>query len=262
MNDVSQSHYNCPEKHTLDSKGHCSAYLPGTPDSKGKCLAYCEVRLTMFYGQEVPFEDAACQAESSCSISPSQSITVTNTYSFNVGASISQRDLSDPLYARDDSSLLSSLKASFDAGASYSWSESVTYSTSQGFTENLNTTSCGYWTFVPYVMEQVITLYTPQVLTLTKSRSCGTVTSAAIGTIPSREDNVQYCNKNVLTDTGNYCNRTPYMDGNGHAQGVVLFVFVDCATGELLPMSAQKPPYNYPGVSTSGPSLKNAMPRA
>ena len=36
--------YSCPEKQTLDSNGHCSAYLPGTPTSAG-CLEYCEVRL-------------------------------------------------------------------------------------------------------------------------------------------------------------------------------------------------------------------------
>lgn len=52
----------------------------------------------------------------------------------------------------------------------------------------------------------------------------------------------------------NYCNTTPYQDENGHADGQVLFVWVDCATNGLLPMSQQVPAYGYPGVST-GPKM-------
>jgi len=70
---------------------------------------------------------------------------------------------------------------------------------------------------------------------------------------------VPYCNKDVLTDTANYCNTALYYDENGHAQGQIVFVFTDCATDELLPLSQQTPPYNDPGVSTGIPAHKKAV---
>jgi len=163
MYNSSQSHYDCPEKHTLDSNGHCSAYLPDAPDSDGNCLAYCEVRLTTYFGQEQPFADSPCEAETTCTITTGQSIEVTNSYTFNVGISFGRRDLFNQVYAsdtiagRDSSSeggsILSSLKAAFDAGASYTGSESITYTLSIQQQKSLNATTCGYWTFIPYVME-------------------------------------------------------------------------------------------------------------
>jgi len=61
---------------------------------------------------------------------------------------------------------------------------------------------------------------------------------------------VQYCNMADLTDTPNWCSTTPYQDENGHAVGEVLFVWVDCKTNAVLPLSQQPPAYQYPGVST------------
>jgi hypothetical protein len=60
------------------------------------------------------------------------------------------------------------------------------------------------------------------------------------------------CEKEILSDihtTPNWCNNTPYKDANGHNNGETVAVFVDCATGGLLPMDQQVPQYRVPGVS-------------
>jgi hypothetical protein len=63
-----------------------------------------------------------------------------------------------------------------------------------------------------------------------------------------------YCDKKSYTDTHNWCNKTPYKDTNGSAQGEVVFVYIDCKTHTVL-KTGQKEPYEYPGVST-GPTRK------
>jgi len=83
----------------------------------------------MTYGQEVPFANSACEGESSCDIRAKQEVTVTNTYE-----------------------IISNLEQVFNAGASYSYSKAITYGTDQKHTEDLNGSSCGYWTFIPYMM--------------------------------------------------------------------------------------------------------------
>ena len=86
-----------------------------------------------------------------------------------------------------------------------------------------------------------------------RSRSCGTLTSAPVLALGSGKVDIPYCGKQPLTDTPNYCNTTPYQV-NGHADGVVTFVFTDCTTNKVLPMSYQDPAYAQPGVST-GPMM-------
>lgn len=54
---VDVSDYNCPKKNTLDSKGYCSKPIPNVPGKEG-CSAYCEIRLTLKYGQEMPMSGA------------------------------------------------------------------------------------------------------------------------------------------------------------------------------------------------------------
>jgi len=214
----------------------------------------------------------ACQAETVCYVIPGQSIEVTNTYSFNIGVSFSRRDLSNQFYARDtiagrdssgeDGSILSGLKAAFNAGASYSWNELDTYIVTQVFPGGsqfnfvwvLDIHSLRYGVGYRHLCSQLRVLTMP--------RSCGTLTAAATGTIPSREDNMQYCNKDALTDTSNYCNTAPYYDDNGHAQGHVVFVCNNRATGEILSLSQQTPPCSDCGVSTGLPGHKMATSQA
>lgn len=145
--DTLKDDYNCPKKAgaTLDSNGHCSTNLPNIPDGSG-CNAYCEVKLTPIFGQEVPFMDGACQSSTSCTISTGQSITITNTYSVNVNVlGTSGEDVSK------------TLTSAFDVGASYSYSKSIGYTTTEVSNRVLNETTCGYWTFIPYLFKYVPT---------------------------------------------------------------------------------------------------------
>jgi len=45
------------------------------------------------------------------------------------------------------------LKASFSAGSSFSFSKSVTYSEAHGQSKPLKKGECGYWTFIPRLIE-------------------------------------------------------------------------------------------------------------
>ncbi|KUJ23341.1 uncharacterized protein LY89DRAFT_635605 [Mollisia scopiformis] len=218
--------YNCPKKATLDSKGHCSSPIPNIPENAG-CTAYCEIKLTPIFGQEIPFADGSCQSSTTCYMSTGQSVVVTNTYTVNVDVSINAGE--DPL---------KTLTSAINIGATYSYSKSVGYETTEVHRMPLNATACGYWTFIPYLFN-----------------SCGTLTTAAIGETPAgyyNQDESPYCDKSSLSDVANYCNTTPHQDANGHADGKVIFVYTDCDTNIALP-NGQDPAYWFPGVSTSHP---------
>jgi hypothetical protein len=43
--------------------------------------------------------------------------------------------------------------AAFEAGATYSFSKSLTYTTTTGQNKDLDARQCGYWTFIPYLFE-------------------------------------------------------------------------------------------------------------
>jgi hypothetical protein len=132
------------------------------------------------------------------------------------------------------------LTGAFDIGASYSWSKTLTYTTSTLHTKELPEGSCGYWTFIPYVMTSCGTLTTQG----TKSQSAG-----YYGT-----NTYTYCSGSVK-DTPNWCNNAFYKDDNGKVDGEVVFVYVDCEKGGVLQdkdIKGGKQPasYWYPGVST------------
>ncbi|TGO64028.1 hypothetical protein BCON_0009g00370 [Botryotinia convoluta] len=221
---IGQDDYNCPKKSTLDSSGHCSNAIPNVPGKQG-CTGYCEIKLTAGYGQEVPIMDGSCQSGTTCSVSQGQSVTVTNGYSINIGTGLGT--------GKEISKMLTQ---GFNIGASYSWSQSIGYTTTETFSKTLDGKTCGYWTFIPYLMT-----------------SCGTLTTAPTGYTPSGFSNPwPYCSKSGYKDTGNWCNTTPYKDSNGHAEGKVLFVLTDCKTNGVL-KTGQDPAYEYPGVST-GPN--------
>jgi len=87
--------------------------------------------------------------------------------------------------------------------------------------------------------------------------SCGTLTVADTASVDVAEVSTDECvagDLSALHNTANYCNVTPYVDSNGHADGEVVFVKVDCDTNAPLPMDQQDPAYRYPGVST-GPRM-------
>ena len=77
----------------MDSTGSCKDSLQPFLDD-GICTGYCEVKNTWFYGKEVPItEYSSCRAFESCTYTTSNSITVSQSFSFNVGASLGQRSL-------------------------------------------------------------------------------------------------------------------------------------------------------------------------
>ncbi len=102
---------------------------------------------------EIPLGQSCDDAtDDKCSMTTTRSTTVTNEFSFSLGGSSGnkRRDL-EP---RGNSPAVEILKAAFNFGATWSFSESVTNITSVSFTKPKNAAGfCGYWTFVPiYVM--------------------------------------------------------------------------------------------------------------
>lgn len=86
----------------------------------GECSAYCEVRNYFTYGQEVPFPSAACDSNDPCSIGTTHTVTVTQSFSFNLGGDIgTKRSVENvSLTARDDEPddpIEDILKATFNA---------------------------------------------------------------------------------------------------------------------------------------------------
>jgi hypothetical protein len=98
----------------------------------------------MTYGQEVPFTDGFCPNNTDCTVSVGTAVTVTNTFSLNAGVSVKKRDISadDPI----------ELEATFNIGASYSYSKSLTFTVSTTLHEYATPNLCGYWTLIPYMM--------------------------------------------------------------------------------------------------------------
>ncbi|TVY64332.1 hypothetical protein LSUE1_G007533 [Lachnellula suecica] len=223
----------CPKKTTLDSNGHCSAGIGVMPGDNG-CDSYCEQTLTAVYGREVPFHVGVCQNATTCLVATGETVTYTNTYTIDIGftGSSTKRDEEEPISRRDDAASI--FTAAFNIGASYSWSKSVGYTTTTTFSKTLDGTTCGYWTFIPYL-----------------TTSCGVLTEAAETTTGAGyydTSELTTCNTKKLTDQTNYCNTTPYYDANNKADGVVVFVYANCDTGTPL-TTGQDAAYNYPGVS-------------
>jgi hypothetical protein len=112
----------------------------------------------MTYGQEVPFSEGTCGQNTVCAIAAAQSVTVTNTYEINGSVQNAKRgkqkqddEEGKELMARGDWTP-SEIAGAFNLGASYSWSKSVTYGTTQTKTKTLGDNQCGYWTFIPFMM--------------------------------------------------------------------------------------------------------------
>jgi hypothetical protein len=82
----------------MDSDGSCSSSLSfDKGDSNTRhCSAYCEVRNYFFYGKEVVFtEFSGCRANSACSFVSSKALTISQTYTFNVGAKVAKRQAAE-----------------------------------------------------------------------------------------------------------------------------------------------------------------------
>lgn len=129
--------------------------MPG----KNGCDSYCEQTLEAIYGREVPFTVGVCQNATTCLVATGETVTYTSTYTIDIGfTGTGKRD--EELVARDEGAEISArdgdpasvFTAAFNIGASYSWSKSVGYTTTTTFSKTLDAKTCGYWTFIPYLM--------------------------------------------------------------------------------------------------------------
>jgi hypothetical protein len=122
------------------------------------CSAYCEQNISMGYGKETHFTSSFCQATDLCTIATGTTITYTNQYTISASLDfgLKKRDVSNStnLSKRDNVPVsATNIKASFNLGASYSYSTSIGYTTSETHVRDAKDTGCGYWTFIPYIME-------------------------------------------------------------------------------------------------------------
>jgi len=102
----------------------------------------------MTYGPEVPFSGGFCTDDETCTLLKGTTITVTNTWTIN--GDISQKNLPVPG--------LGSIEAAFKLGTSYSESNSLAYQVTAAHQHSTEKGKCGYWTFLPYLMESVIAI--------------------------------------------------------------------------------------------------------
>jgi len=97
--------------------------------------------LSKGYGQEIPFNQGYCASSSSCSVANSISVSTTQTWTISGAADLGIGD-----------EILEALTSSFNLGASWSESKTLTYTTTTQHSKTTEANQCGYWTFVPYVM--------------------------------------------------------------------------------------------------------------
>ncbi|KAL9065998.1 MAG: hypothetical protein Q9161_007849 [Pseudevernia consocians] len=212
---------------------------------------------TWFFGPEIPF-DVSCQSgDHTCAITETAGVSVTNEHSFTVGFNLGNKkrddsEVSAELSTRDDSAPatpkgpLDYVTAAFNFGASWSWSNTK----SSGIASSQNKPAqalneCGYWTFIPYYVT-----------------SCGSLTYAPY--IPDDEPTLAAGYPGLVepeghpascdgtgTTIGNFCQSTPYLDGNGNAVGVTVFVAMECQSNKPLAFCYQQDPYLQIGVSVT-----------
>lgn len=96
---------------------------------------------------EIPTGKTCADAtDDRCSITTSRSTTVMNEFSFNIGGGLGKKRWD--LKGRGGSPGV--LKAAFDFGATWTYRESVTNTTTETDTKpTIAAGLCGYWTFVP-----------------------------------------------------------------------------------------------------------------
>ncbi|KAF4616261.1 hypothetical protein G7Y89_g15145 [Cudoniella acicularis] len=200
--------WNCNHKYTTDGNGHCMSGIPDDPSPE--CTGYCEMSISKGYAQEVPIYKGYCQEKTTCSYQNSETVSTSQTWTVQATLGMGSGD-----------DISKALTGTFNAGASYSWSQTLSYTTGVGSQKTLGAGQCGYWTFIPFQMT-----------------SCGTFTS-----VGQRSESggilmgagIVVCDQTTnVVDTQNWCNNSLYYDENGHADGEVHFIYIDCSHGGLL----------------------------
>ena len=95
---------------------------------------------------EVPSDSTCSKTDDKCATTSTTSFTVENQFSFNVGGTLGKRDDAAP-----EEPDLDLIKIAFNAGATWSYSDSNTTAVALAQTKPPNAGNvCGYWTFLPY----------------------------------------------------------------------------------------------------------------
>ena len=94
---------------------------------------------------EIPTGSTCSKTDSKCATTSSTSVSVENQYSFNIGGTLGKRADEDAEPGLD------LIKAAFNAGATWSYSQTNTTAVAESSAKPTNAANqCGYWTFIPY----------------------------------------------------------------------------------------------------------------
>ena len=105
----------CPIKNRMDDQGRCGSGFPSSPDTGELCAGYCEVKVSFFWGTEVPINEfGGCSAHQACEYTTTQSLAIQQTFTFNAGLSLSKRDDEDKETLQKRADAASLLKAAFN----------------------------------------------------------------------------------------------------------------------------------------------------
>ncbi|TVY31265.1 hypothetical protein LOCC1_G008877 [Lachnellula occidentalis] len=113
----------CPPKYKLE---HDRCYH--NPNTSWKCEQFCQLATTFVYGQEQPFANAYCHGPQTCTISSTETRTITWNFSFN------------PKF-------LEAYQVGITGGFSVAKAEAF----ARAFSIKMENGQCGYFTFVPVI---------------------------------------------------------------------------------------------------------------
>lgn len=179
-------------------------------ETKNNCAAYCEESTAWFYGREIKYNLSPCHADSKCAITLTDTTTVTNTYTMNLGL----KGIKDALEA-------------LNVGFSYQYS--VATAQSKALAQTASEGFCGYWTFLPFYWA-----------------SWGTLSGQEVGKtwVPGYMGSGRYnevCKGDFTTEK--VYNYKPVIGSDGTAFGETVFVKTNCETGKKLCGKYQKPAF-------------------
>ena len=92
----------------MDAEGSCKSSITLTTYG---CAGYCEVKNYFFYGNEVHISEfSECRQQQACTYTTTNTLTITQTFEFNLAAGLGKRNGGEDLSKRESEAL----KPSFD----------------------------------------------------------------------------------------------------------------------------------------------------
>ncbi|KAI1868884.1 hypothetical protein JX265_006863 [Neoarthrinium moseri] len=201
------------------------------------CQSYCEVKVTYFHGQEIPY-NFDCRAGPPYALTKSESVTHTDSWTIEVGATIGTRDDGSLMYNETGLIVREDVGAPLKEPAISGRTVTNTWWAQIGKPDN--ETRCGHFSWVPW-----------------KVRSCGTLTRAEVKetikpvvcpSLVCPVNDIKSCDKTNLSSTENWCVETQDMTDDKTSMGTDIFVVVDCGTNAPTPDKQDKI-YHHRGVS-------------